>query len=268
MVAQMGGTRFSIETNTEMMKAARDVPRLIETLIYSEDMLARARAAEILGELQNGLAIEPLIEALSDPYASVRENAAEALRKFGDPAVDSLIDALGDPSETKRSYAAGILGRIGSEKAVSALIAALQDENPDVRCYAGGALSQIPAAVDPLIEALKSGNPDMQALSAATLGRLRDARAIGALSGALRSADERVRNAAAGGLLSLGRDAVVPIIDLLSDGDAGVRFYAASILGMLGDPRAIGPLEERQGDADADVRQAAQSALEHILQGG
>ncbi|MDI6718784.1 MAG: HEAT repeat domain-containing protein [Methanomicrobiales archaeon] len=267
MVAEMGGTRFSIETNTEMMKVARDVPRLIETLLYSEDMFARARAAEILGELQNGLAIEPLVEALADSHASVRENAAEALRKFGDMAVDSLIDALGDRSETKRSYAAGILGRIGSEKAVSALIAALQDENPDVRCYAGGSLSQIPAAVDSLIKALEGGNPDVQALAAAALGRMGDARAVEPLAGALASGDERVRNAAAGGLLALGRDAVTSIIGLLSDGNAVVRFYAASLLGMLGDPRALGPLEERRGDADADVREAVQRALERIRKG-
>jgi HEAT repeat protein len=259
------GTAYAFETNTEMMKAMRDVPRLIETLLNSEDPLARSRAAEILGDLRNGLAIEALIAALTDQFSAVRENAARSLVVFGDDAVDPLLHALKDQNTMKRTYAAGILGQIKSEKSVDALVSALTDEDPDVRCYAGGSLSQMgEPAVDPLIRSLKEQNPEVRTLAAATLARMGDRRAVDPLLQALRDSDASVRNAAAGGLVALGSDSVLPLMKITRDENQSVRFYAISILGILGDRRAEEVLREAKRDPDPDVQAAAVEALRRM----
>ncbi|HZD43860.1 MAG TPA: HEAT repeat domain-containing protein [Methanomicrobiales archaeon] len=263
MDGESEGNTF-METNTEMMKASKDVPRLIEALLYSEDMIARSRAAEVLGELQNGLAIEPLIVALTDPYSNVRESAATALTNFGDEAVDPLLDALRDVNDTKRSYAAGILGRIASERAIEGLVVAMSDQNPDVRYSVVGSLSQIPGAADSLIGALKNENEDVRVVAAVSLGRMHAEQAIDPLVSALKDESEKARDAAAGALVSMGQDAVEPLMHVLSDENWQVRFYATSLLGILGDPAALEPLKERLQDENADVRQAAESAIKKI----
>lgn len=61
-------------------------------------------AAEKIRERIDKPAVEPLIEALGDPDAGVRERAARTLREIGDAqAVELLIQALGDPDEDVRN---------------------------------------------------------------------------------------------------------------------------------------------------------------------
>ncbi|HEY3415827.1 MAG TPA: HEAT repeat domain-containing protein, partial [Armatimonadota bacterium] len=69
------------------------------------------------------------------------------------------------------------------------------------------------------------------------------------------------RAALAAGRLG-GREAVPNILDLLNGGRRPItRMYAAQALGMLKDPRAIEPLMQVLGDADAGVRLAVVDAL-------
>ena len=99
--------------DVEKMKAKRDVDGLIKALQYKRmrntgivefDNTApvRKQAADALGELGDARAIEPLIVALDD-NGGVRDSsrrgivgwhAANALSKFGTPAVEPLIAAL------------------------------------------------------------------------------------------------------------------------------------------------------------------------------
>ncbi|HVX10313.1 MAG TPA: HEAT repeat domain-containing protein [Pirellulales bacterium] len=91
----------------------------------------------------------------------VRETAADALARIGDPALPALIATLQDPDHSIRAQAARALARMGPKAApaVPELIVALDDSNEEVRQGAARALGQIGAdaeeAVPALIKALK-----------------------------------------------------------------------------------------------------------------
>ncbi|MGH7140348.1 MAG: HEAT repeat domain-containing protein [Pirellulales bacterium] len=91
----------------------------------------------------------------------VRETAADALARIGDPAVPALIDTLRDPDQSIRAHAALALARMGpkASPAVPELILALDDPDREVRQAAARALGQIgpdaEEAVPALIKALK-----------------------------------------------------------------------------------------------------------------
>lgn len=91
----------------------------------------------------------------------VRETAADALARIGDPAVPALIETLHDPDPSIRAQAAQGLARMGPKAApaVPELILALNDDEREVRQRAARALGQIgpsaEEAVPALIKALK-----------------------------------------------------------------------------------------------------------------
>ncbi len=174
-----------------------------------------AKAAALLGKLGGERAVEPLIAALADEAACVREAAARALGKIGDArAVEPLIAARRDKDRDVRQAAVEALGEIGGTRAVEALIAALRDKVWLVRR----------AAVE-------------------ALGELGGARAVGPLTAALRDKDAGVRRAAAEALARIGdARAVEPLIAALADKDPRARLDAAEALGRIGDARAVEPL--------------------------
>lgn len=71
-----------------------------------------------------------------------------------------------------------------------------------------------------------------------------------------------VRMETLGGLVRLGEDAVVPLIDALDDPQPDVRVFAAQALGYLADPRAADRLQETlAGDPEPAARLYAADAL-------
>ena len=104
----------------------------------------RARAAFRLGRSRNPMAIDHLVQALSDASSKVRRQAARALGETGsETAVDTLIKELESPSSDIRSEAAEALGRLRHAKAVDALVEALEDDDPRVRISAISGLGQM-----------------------------------------------------------------------------------------------------------------------------
>ncbi len=80
---------------------------------------------------------------------TMREAAAVALSRIGEPAVPALVEALQSPDPNLRQQAADTLARIGpaASTAVPALTALLDDPDPRVKKSAVRALGQIgPAA--------------------------------------------------------------------------------------------------------------------------
>lgn len=80
---------------------------------------------------------------------TMREAAAVALSRIGEPAVPALVEALKSPDPNVRQQAADTLARIGpaAANAVPALTALLEDPDPRVKKSAVRALGQIgPAA--------------------------------------------------------------------------------------------------------------------------
>ena len=80
-----------------------------------------------------------------------------ALGKLGSEAVDPLVGALGDESASVRQAAAGALGETRDVRALAPLLAALDDESSEVRCTAAWTLGAIgdEGAVQRLIDTFK-----------------------------------------------------------------------------------------------------------------
>ena len=110
----------------------------------SQNRHVRERAARALGQIGDERALEPLIQTLMrDEWLTVREGAAEALGKMGEPAQKRLIQALRHKSQGVRLTAAWALGYVGDEKAAKPLADAQKDGDPSVRKAAKAALRKI-----------------------------------------------------------------------------------------------------------------------------
>jgi HEAT repeat protein len=127
--------------------------RLIKTLLnllHDNDSEVRLRAIQALGNLEEPLAMEPIIAALKDKNDDVRHIAAAVLGQIGDScAVNPLIQALGDKHNEVRYYAANSLGRIGNPKALPYLEKLYQNDQGDtptsgtIKSAAARAIKQI-----------------------------------------------------------------------------------------------------------------------------
>jgi HEAT repeat protein len=83
--------------------AATPISELTDKLRNSEDFRVRVTAALELGRTQDPNVIDPLVEALDDPNASVRAAAAAALEQIGDAsAVPALKQKRLDRSDAVR----------------------------------------------------------------------------------------------------------------------------------------------------------------------
>jgi HEAT repeat protein len=93
---------------------ATELPALSRLLQHDQDDGVRARTAFALGDAGIGAAVDPLILALGDRSASVRERAAEALGKIGDPRARPALEKSGrnDPDSAVRASAAAALGKL------------------------------------------------------------------------------------------------------------------------------------------------------------
>jgi len=59
-------------------------------------------------------------------------------------------------------------------------------------------------------------------------------------------------------------DAVPGLLELLGHGNPTIRGDAANVLGIIGDPSALGPLKDLSLDANASVREIAREAVQEI----
>ena len=79
-------------------------------------------------------AVEPLVAALKEGEKWLRQGAAWALGKIGDPrAVGPLMTALSDPKADVRKNAAWALGQFAGDEVIAALTGAAKDPNPAVQ---------------------------------------------------------------------------------------------------------------------------------------
>ena len=214
----------------------------------------------------------PLINALQDPVAMVRIQAATSLSVLVIPrALPVLITLLQDPDREVRAAAAFAAAKLGARQSLPILLEILRDGPRDARRQAAISLRLVgdAAAVPALMDALADRGRSVQEEAAATLGHLGDPRAVPALMNALTAAnimaEERraLREDLFTALGTLGdRQAVPAIIRGLDDYDKNVRAAAISALARLGGPEAedalIGLVDRDMYDdrAVSAVRQA------------
>ena len=118
------------------------VPSLIELLNDHDIWMSSAFAADVLGEIGDKRAIEPLADALEDP--ELGENAYKALKKFGSACISEVIKRveyrIAHPIETGTSidlitsHALKVIGEIKCDQSINFLNNLLDDyisEMPD-----------------------------------------------------------------------------------------------------------------------------------------
>jgi len=132
-------------------------------------------------------------------------------------------------------------------------------------CVLTIAASQQPAVdkVETLIKKLQSKHPGARADAVAELSKIKDARVLPSLIGALKDADSYVRGQTAAALGDIGdKRAVQPLITVLKDDDyMYVRQESAKALGKIKDGSAVDPLINALNDETTDVREEAAKAL-------
>jgi HEAT repeat protein len=220
------------------------LPELLIGQLTDGEMRDRVKAAESLGELQDGRGVMPLIESLKSPESMLRRAAAKSLGQLQDrSAVEPLCLRLRDSESGVRCACAEALGELLDFRAAEPLRAAARDLQKTVRRSAVRALARLdPAvAVKPLGEALGDSDVEVRRVAAAALATMSGADVIALLAGALDDEDDGVRTSAASGLANSTADdpqthaaRIFSLVAALRSAGRGARRAAAEGLTKLG----------------------------------
>jgi HEAT repeat protein len=206
-------------------------------LLKDDDAKVRSQAAYTLSHIgpEAKDAVAPLIRALKDPNKEVQLAATSALGKIGRPALPSLLAALGDVDEDTRLYVGYALAATG-KPAIKPLSDFLKGPDEKARKRAALVLGWIgEPAVPALLAALKEKDAAVRKEAVTILGTisLRFKGLLEPLAGALSDPDEKVRQAATGALLVIGKPAQPLLMAALKNNKATVRSAAADALGGI-----------------------------------
>jgi bilin biosynthesis protein len=91
----------------------------------------RDRLVNILGQIGDVRAVEPLIDTLRDENLAIRFGATNALGQIGETSVALLIDALRHSDSRVRKHGAFALRRIGTIEALAAVKEWLREQRTD-----------------------------------------------------------------------------------------------------------------------------------------
>lgn len=221
----------------------RGVARTALGELRSRSRIRRARAAQVLGDLELRMAVPELCRLLDDRHDEVRVVAVRALGRIGDPAAAWRIIASLDRGDPVPSLlATHTLVQLGAEAEVT-LSAALDHPQARVRAVCLDALGLLGAtgSVHRIARVLREdAYLDVRVAAATNLGRLGTRGAVEPLTQALDPArPAALRAAAARALGELGAPGAVPVLaDLLDDDTFQVAHEAAHALRRLGRPGA------------------------------
>ncbi len=268
LIARLADVTQRDHAAQELIRLGADaVPSLLEAL-QTQDVNLLPLYQQVLARIPS--ATPTLIKLLTSAHPIIRGRVAEVFSISKErTAVPALLDALHGEYFTVRSRAALALGRIGDTKALHPLLGALTDGEDEVRigaCLALGFFKD-PSTFDDITNVLLD-DPKIEVRQAAAkaLGNTAHPAAVPYLMEALHDSFwwyER-EYAAADLLHAIGKmngAAVDPLIKALEDKEGTVRKFAATLLGKLGDPRALEPLGMTLYDMHHDVGSAAAESL-------
>jgi HEAT repeat protein len=236
-------------------------------------------AAKLVQPAPDADIVHPLLDAMDDKDAAVRQWAGQALAwhlarrtaqgtnaqrdRIVASAVPTLVGYLGNAHADVRAATARVIIELGREakSAVAALSVALTDKDTDVQAAAAGALGAMQAdaktAVPHLLYLTKHADSKVRLAAIAALGRIGpDAKAATpALAELLKHTDSATRRLTANALGEIGPDAksVVPaLLDYYrrSDNLLGERSTAAAALRQIDREAAR---KAGIGDADGSI---------------
>lgn len=228
-------------------------------LLYYQQILARLSFATL-----------PLTKALGTARPTVRARVAETLGISKDrSAIPALLDALEDEYFTVRSCAVLALGNIGDAQTIPFLLPLLKDKEEEVRSAACVAIAKFrdPATFDEITNVLLDDPKiEVRQSAAVALGDTKHPAAIPFLMEALRDSywwyeKEQAALVLLSAIEKMGPAVIDPLIEALGDKEGTVRKFAATVLGNLGDPRAMEELGMALYDLHHEVGETAAEAL-------
>jgi HEAT repeat protein len=240
------------------------------------DPAIRHAAARVAGRLGVTPALQMLVRAVFDSQEPVRFAAMRALGEIGaETTMKTLAEQLEHYGKGEGAWSAlDALARIGHEASVPVFSARLADRDQYIRA----------AAIEGLGRALSaeaSGKADrwtaqVEAIGAAATGDsspvVRAAAAFalellgkGGIDRLVAAFDtNRLAPQIAGYFLELGPRAAPALVPHLKDPNASIRGNVAVVLGAIGTSADIAALEPLLQERDADVRRAAERAIQRI----
>lgn len=189
----------------------QDAVGVLLALLADRQFLVRRTAVRALGQLKDPVAVTPLLDAVTEDPALVRDVMA-SLQRMGPDTVPELRRDLEDVVATGTSGRRGalvarVLGLHGDIVAVPLLVRVLTEGySPSMQAAAAQALGEIgaPSAVAALVGALSHPDPAVQLAAAEALGNVSAVSAVPGLVAALGSGTYEVDRAVAGALAQLG----------------------------------------------------------------
>lgn len=244
-------------------------------LVNDQDQDVRSTVVEALGNIGDAKAVEVVCKFLQDKDCKIRKSAAKILHKngwistnsvdkiffliadwkwdqlvvIGKYAIEPLISVLEEEEEEDkytrfiiRYNSVRILRKIGgSTEKVEPFIKLLKDENSDIRGYAAGCLGNIgnPKTIIHLIQLINDVDGFVRKSTSEALEKL----------GWTPSNKEEeilylIATAEWNKLVTLGKDAIHPLIDVLKDTTEDTRKQVLTTLGDIGDKCAVEALIE------------------------
>jgi len=234
-------------------------------LIKHQDKNIRFYAVGGLGETRTEDAVDPLIQALSDPSWLVRRHAFEMLEIIGEPAVEKLKNAFFQGNDDIKYWAVRLIARILKGNSVEILKKMLNTTQKEIRFFIVTALGETddPRAILTLIECFKDNFWQIRQQAAEMVAKMKF-RAIPAISGAISNESEDVRFWAVQVLGMIGGEAMDALLKLRTHPDKRMRLFAVKALGNLQSSSIIEPLIESLGDSSWPVRTSAAENLERV----
>lgn len=252
---------------TLIRMGADSVPALIEAL-QTQDLSPLLIYQHILAQTPSATPI--LIKTLSTAHPIVRARVVEIFGFSKDKAaIPALLAALKSEYFTVRARAAWALANIGDEQVIPYLLPLLKDNEDEVRIAVCVALGKFrdPSTFDEITNVLLDDRKiDVRRAAARALGDTKHPAAIPFLMEALRDSfwwyeKEQSSSDLLTAIEKMGIAVVDPLLEALKDKEGTVRKFAASLLGKLGDVRAIEELGMTLYDLHHEVSLTAAEAL-------
>lgn len=260
------------------------LPHLIKSIQDDDPKLSMA-CAEAVGKFPPLSAADAglLTGYLKNPKTHVRASAVAALaQSIEDPreAVASYSEALKDGQKEVRSQAVIALTRLpvsAKDVAVPRLHEAARDADTGLRKSAITALIKFGKDAAPALPALEDAlnDPDREIaaqsiLAIAAIGPNAQRSQSKLVAVIVDANNKDLREKAFTALSKMGARSVSPLFKLLGDKDKDIRLGAATALGEIG-PAATQAVDSAgglrahaQGDADPEVKEAAEKAIKKI----
>ena len=247
------------------------------------------RAIKALGGLEEHRAVKLLKELVEECLPDIQEAAMQALTQIGCAAwgracalkvlaavgdaslVPQIVPSLQDHSDNVRMETVRALAKMGGPEAVKHLIRMARKDPCDfIRAESIRMLRRIgvgrPGVVESGLRGLKDKRREVRFQAARLLGNFLDKKSILPLLKAMADPHWSVRESAENALLNFGTEAACPLINALESKAWTTRFRAARLLGEIGNPQAISPLENllSKGGQRKQVREIAEASLRKL----